>query len=117
MHEPARREHANPSDSVTLHYASPLPPETRESKLSIASVILPIAGSPCLVAPVLGGVGVPHQVLDGVMIVLLIASVSLPVAALIRIGLSDGTRTGIGWSICGLVTALIQLAISFILSI
>ena len=94
-----------------IEYASPAPHETRDSNLAIASTIVPIVISPCVLVPVLGWLNLPHELLDRAMILLLTVSVALPIAAIVRIHLSRGTRTGLGWAACGLTVALLQVAI------
>ena len=99
----------------SIEYASHLvsDSETRESNLAIASVIVPFVG-PLIAVPVLIGIRghlpIPQHVFLGAMILIIATGLGLPVAAIIRVCLSNGTRTGIGWALCGLTIALLGIA-------
>src|SRR3954451_24731500 len=105
-------------DSQPLEYAARLPPDARVSRLAIISLVVAFLGCPCLLGAFSGWINwyVPGQFrqtsrygfvhfcfVRGTMI---LAS-ALPVAAIIRIGLSRRTRTGMN-------IALIALAISLL---
>ena len=109
--------------SQPLEYAARLPPDVRTSRLAIASLIVAILGSPCLLGPFsnwinwyvpqgfnqVGRYGFVHfWFIRGAMI---LATV-LPVAAIIRIALSRRTR-GMSIAVIALLISLLWWGLSY----
>ncbi|HEV2294141.1 MAG TPA: hypothetical protein VGR35_09805 [Tepidisphaeraceae bacterium] len=119
----ANREPSPPSQP--LEYAARLPPDVRTSRLAIASLVVAILGSPCLLGPFSDWINwyVPQQFdqvgrygfvhfwfIRGAMIL----ATALPVAAIIRIALSRRTRTGMTIAITALVISLLWWGMAYV---
>ncbi len=114
---------ASPS-SHSLEYAARLPADVRTSRLAIASLVVAILGSPCLLGPFsdwinwygpqqfnqVGRYGFVHfWVIRGAMIL----ATALPVAAIIRIVLSHRTRTGMSIAVIALLVSLLWWGLAY----
>ena len=111
--------------SQPLDYAARLPPDIRTSRLAIASMVVAILGSPCLLGPFsnwinwyvpgqfnqVGRYGFVHSwFIRGAMIL----ATALPVAAIIRIALSRRARTGMGIAVTALLISLLWWGMAYV---
>ena len=110
--------------SKPLDYAARLPPSVRTSRLAIASLVVAILGSPCLLGPFsnwinwyvpqefnqVGRYGFVHVwFIRGSMIL----ATALPFAAIIRIALSRGARTGMSIAVTALLISLLWWGLAY----
>jgi hypothetical protein len=115
-------------DSQPLEYAARLPPDARVSRLAIISLVVALLGCPCLLGAFSNWINwyVPGQFrqtsrygfvhfyfIRGTMIL----ATTLPVAAIIRIGLSRRTRTGIGIAVIALLISLLWWGLAYAMSL
>lgn len=123
-----RMDDADPEASQSsqlLEYAARLPPDVRTSRLAIASLVVAIFGSPCFLAPFsswinwyvpqefnqVGRYGFVHSwFIRGSMIL----ATALSTAAIIRIGLSRRTRTGMSIAIIALLISLLWWGLAYL---
>src|SRR4051812_1249877 len=84
---------------VPLSYASRTPTDSRYSWLAIVSLIVAVLASPCLVAQL----GIFGEV--EIYIAMIIATI-LPVAAIVKIRMSNGTRKGTTMAVVALLIAM-----------
>jgi hypothetical protein len=111
-----RRKYLRMKSRRPLPYATPVRPASRTSNLAVASLLLAILGSPCVALPLAttlrrmipqgvlyGGWFVNVRFLSGRGWVLTVTA--LPIAAIVRIAFSRGTRTGIPLALVGLAFA------------
>jgi len=82
----------------------------RVSRLAIASLVLAVAASPCVMSQVM-----PGRDATPYLFVPALLSIAVPVVALVRIGRSRGGRTGTAWAVSALAISVVGWGLIFLM--
>jgi hypothetical protein len=82
----------------------------RVSRLAVASLVVAVAASPCVMSQVMPGRGATPYLFAPAAV-----SIAVPIVALVRIGRSRGTRTGMAWAVVALVLSVIGWGLIFLM--
>ena len=108
----------DPKDSATLSYVAGGAVDRRMSRLAIAAIPAGILCCPCLLSVLLGPImtNLPHALVKaGVftwllrwgVLTLMLVTTAVPLAAVVRVGTSQGRRSGMPLAVAGLSLALL----------
>ena len=82
----------------------------RVSRLAIASLVLAVAASPCVMSQVMPGRDATPYLFAPALV-----SIAVPIVALIRIGRSRGGRTGTAWAVSALAISVVGWGLVFLI--
>src|SRR6266550_241336 len=95
----------------TLSYATASRPPPRVSKLAVASPIVAVFASPCLLVPLLSDLLGQDRLLFAAVLV----ATAVSIAGFIRVRLSRGNRTGLSLCLIGFAITAVWWAILYYL--